>query len=65
MNTQQLKRDTSILVRTKLGNGKSEVGKVTRVHDDRRNNVVVIDYVNEEGKNRGHLVSRSPKFCKE
>ena len=50
MNTQQLKRDTSILVRTKLGNGKSEVGKVTRVHDDRRNNVVVIDYVNEEGK---------------
>ncbi len=50
MNMKDIKRDASILVRTKLGNGKSEVGRVTRVHDDHKNNVVVVDYVNEEGK---------------
>lgn len=50
MNMKDIKRDASILVRTKLGNGKSEVGRVTRVHDDHKNNVVVVDYVNKEGK---------------
>lgn len=50
MNLKDIKRDTSILVRTKLGNGKSEVGTVTRVHDDKKNNAFVVDYVNEEGK---------------
>ena len=50
MNMKDIKSDASILVRTKLGNGKSEVGRVTRVHDDHKNNVVVVDYVNEEGK---------------